>query len=74
MVMRRFEIVEKYYAEGLGEAKIPERSTAKSAGYDFFNPASPTPQFKSINSSVLSLPHSPNLTYKYDHRKNHSLD
>lgn len=36
--MRRFEIVEKYYAEGLGEAKTPERSTAKSAGYDFFNP------------------------------------
>ena len=36
--------------------------------------SSPTPQFKSINSSVLSLPHSPALTSIHDHRKNHSLD
>ena len=35
---------------------------------------SPTPQFKSINSSVLSLLHSPTLTSIHDHRKNHSLD
>ena len=35
---------------------------------------SPTPQFKSINSSVLSLLHSPTLTSISDHRKNHSLD
>ena len=34
----------------------------------------PTPQFKSINSSALSLLHSPTLTSIYDHRKNHSLD
>ena len=34
----------------------------------------PTPQFKSINSSVLSLLHSPTLTSIHDHRKNHSLD
>ena len=33
-----------------------------------------TPQFKSINSSVLSLLHSPTLTSIHDHRKNHSLD
>ena len=36
--------------------------------------SSPTPQFKSINSLVLSLPHSPTLTSIHDHRKNHSLD
>ena len=36
--------------------------------------SSPTPQFKSINSLVLSLLHSPTLTYIHDHRKNHSLD
>ena len=36
--------------------------------------SSPTPQFKSINSSVLSLPHSPTLTSIHDHWKNHSLD
>ena len=36
--------------------------------------SSPTPQFKSINSSTLSLLHSPTLTFIHDHRKNHSLD
>ena len=36
--------------------------------------SSPTPQFKNINSSVLSLLHSPTLTSIHDHRKNHSLD
>ena len=36
--------------------------------------SSPTPQFKSINSSVLSLPHSPTLTSIHDHWKNHRLD
>ena len=35
--------------------------------------SSPAPQFKSINSSVLSLLHSPTLTSIHDHRKNHSL-
>ena len=36
--------------------------------------SSPTPQFKIINSSVLSFLHSPTLTSIHDHRKNHSLD
>jgi len=36
--------------------------------------SSPTPQFKSLNSSVLSFLHSPTLTSIHDHRKNHSLD
>ena len=35
--------------------------------------SSPTPQFKSINSSVLNLLHSPTLTSIHDHWKNHSL-
>jgi len=35
--------------------------------------SSPTPQFKSINSSALSLLHSPTLTSIHDHWKNHSL-
>ena len=34
----------------------------------------PTPQFKSINSSALSLLHSPTLTSIHDQRKNHSLE
>ena len=36
--------------------------------------SSSTPQFKGINSSVLSFLHSPTLTSIHDHRKNHSLD
>ena len=34
----------------------------------------PAPQFKSINSSVLSFLYSPTLTSIHDHWKNHSLD
>ena len=36
--------------------------------------SSPTPQFKSINSSAFSLLDSPTLTSIHDHWKNHSLD
>ena len=36
--------------------------------------SSPTPQFKSINSSELSFLHSPTLTSIHHHWKNHSLD
>ena len=36
--------------------------------------SSTTPQFKSINSSVLSFLYSPTLTSIHDHWKNHSLD
>ena len=36
--------------------------------------SSPTPQFKSINFSVLSFLHSPTRTSIQDHWKNHSLD
>ena len=36
--------------------------------------ASPTPQFRSINSSALSFLHSPILPSIHDHWKNHSLD
>ena len=35
--------------------------------------SSPTPHFKSINSSVLSFLHSPTLTSIHDYWKNHSL-
>ena len=36
--------------------------------------SSPTPQFKSINSSALSFLHSPILTSIHDYWENHSLD
>ena len=34
----------------------------------------PTPQFKSINSSVLSFLYSPTLTFIHDYLKKYSLD
>ena len=36
--------------------------------------SSPTPQFKSINSSALSLLYGPTLTSIHNHWRNHSLD
>ena len=36
--------------------------------------SSPTSQFKSISSSVLSFLYSPTLTFVHDYWKNHSLD
>ena len=36
--------------------------------------SSPTPQFKSINSSALSFHYSPTLTSIHDYWKNHSFD
>ena len=36
--------------------------------------SSPTPQFKSINSSALSFLYSPTLTSIHDHWKSHSFD
>ena len=36
--------------------------------------SSPTPQFKSINSSAFSFLYSPTVTSIHDHWKNHSLD
>ena len=36
--------------------------------------SSPTPQFKSINSSALSFLYTPTLTFTHNYWKNHSLD
>ena len=36
--------------------------------------SSPTPKFKSVNSSALSFLYSPTLTSVHDYWKNHSLD
>ena len=41
---------------------------------DRLSRVSPTPQFKSINFSVLSLFYCPALTSIHDYRKNHSVD
>ena len=58
---------------------LPKKSQGWSSEWTSCSPrdsqeSSPTPQFKSINSLVLSLLHSPTLTSIHDHRKNHSLD
>ena len=39
-----------------------------------YQESSPAPQFKSINSLVLSLLSGPTLTSVHDYWKNHSLD
>ena len=44
------------------------------AVHETLKESSPTPQFKSINSSALGFLHSPTLTSIHDHWKNHSLD
>ena len=41
---------------------------------ELYQESSPTPQFKSINSSAFSFLYSPTLTSIYDYWKNHSLD
>ena len=54
-----------FLEDGNGWISLSPRDTQES---------SPTPQFKSINSSVLSFLHSPTLTSIHDHWKNHSVD
>ena len=62
---------------------LPKKSQGWSSEWTWLDPpcsprdsqeSSPTPQFESINSLVLSLLHSPTLTSIHDHWKNHSLD
>ena len=51
--------------DGLAESPCCPRDSLES---------SPTPQFKSINSSVLSFLHSPTLTSIHDYWKNHRFN
>ena len=66
----------KYWSLSFGISPSNEYSGLISFRMDWLNSQefSPAPQFKSINSSVLSLLHSPTLTSVHDHWKNHSLD
>ena len=71
----------KYWSFGLSSSPSNEHPGLVSFRMDCLDPlasrdsqeSSPTPQFKSINSSVLSFLHSPTLTSIHDHWKNHSL-
>ena len=71
----------KYWSFSFSISPSNEYSRLISFRIDWFDCAgqgiqesSPTPQFESINSLVLSFLHSPALTSIYDHRKNHRLD
>ena len=65
--------------QSTGVSALASFPPKKSQGWSPCSPrdsqeSSPTPQFKSINSSALSLLHRPNLTSIHDHWKNYSLD
>ena len=72
----------KYWSFSFSISPFNEYSGLISFRIDWFDllavqgtlKSSPTPQFKSINSSALSFPHSPTLTFIHDYWKNHSLD
>ena len=54
-----------FFEDGLVESPCSPKDSQES---------SPTPQFKSINSSGLSFFYSPTLIPIHDYRKNHSFD
>ena len=72
----------KYWSFSFSISPSSEYSGLISFRIDWFNllsvqgifKSSPTPQFKSINSSVFSFLYSPTLTSIHDYCKNHSFD
>ena len=72
----------KYWSFSFNISHSNEYSGLISFGIDWFDSCClresqesfPTPQFKSINSSVLIILYSPTLTYVHDYWKNHSFD
>jgi len=69
----------KYWSLSFNISPSNEHSGLISFRMDWLNflavqLSSPTPQFKSINSSVLSFLYNPTLTSIHDYWKNHSLD
>ena len=71
----------KYWSFSFSISPFNEQSGLISFRIDWFDlsprdsqESSPTPQFKSINSSVLSILYSPTLTSIHDYWKNHGFD
>ena len=69
----------KYWSFSFSISPSNEYSGLISFRMDYCRPSDsqesyPTPQFKSINSSVLSFLYSPTLTSIHNYWKNHSLD
>ena len=72
----------KYWSFSFNISPSNEHPGLISFGMDWLDPlavqgtlkSSPTPQFKGINSSVLSFLYSPTRTSIHDYWKNHSFD
>ena len=64
LLLRATGLAEKACSSEGGEMRAPDHRPGRA----------PTPQFKSINSSVLSFLHSPTLTSIHDYWKIYSLD
>ena len=64
----------KYWSFSFSISPSSEHPGLISFTVDYSQESSPTPQFKSINSSALSFLPSPTLTSIHDHWKNQSLD
>ena len=72
----------KYWSFSFSISRSSEYSGLISFRIDWFDllavqgtlESSPTPQFESINSLVLSFRHNPTLTAIHENRKNHSLE
>ena len=69
----------KYWSCSFSISPCNEYSGLISFRIDWFDflavqGTSPAPQFKSINSSILSLPYSPTLTSIHDYWENHSFE
>ena len=69
----------KYWSFSFSISPSNEHSGLISFRIDWFDflavqGTSPAPQFKSINSSILSLPYSPTLTSIHDYWENHSFE
>ena len=72
----------KYWSFSISISPSNEYSGLISFGMGWLDPccprdsqqSSPTPQFKSINSSALSFLYGPTLTFIHDYWENHSFD
>ena len=64
----------QFFTSGGQSIKVSASASVLPMNIQDSQESSPTPQFKSINSSVFSFLHSPTLTSIHDYWKNQSLD
>ena len=70
----QFQLSHHSFQRNLRADLLQNRLVGSSCSPRDSQESSPTPQFKSINSSALSFLYSPTLTSIHDYWKNHSLD